>query len=317
LDSAANRADTATPASGSIFAPPALAPSATAAAEPTWPMPVATFLAGKYMRKADVVLTRKQNDWKSWFIRWAINGKFSHAAMVFLVPHEEVGFDNTFVIEAASEGVDLTNLTDYVNDRRTILGIKRVTQPWFTSEIQSRVRGHTLNSIKSRYSYGTLWQIAKASIDRFLYGVRNRFQGPEKALASRVKKSLTAPNEFICSGLVQMGYAMVIGERVKAGTLPPTALAEVIFDDDLAATLKNTDWSKHAPEARREIVYDYVTSFEDVLEAVTPEDLAHSKQLDWVYVIRDGLVYPVMSDASAGKLLDWDPREPKIKEVKT
>jgi hypothetical protein len=278
-----------------------------ATAPPSWPMPVADFLAGRYLKRADVVLTRKQNDWKSWFIRWATHGKFSHSAMVFLVPYDEVGFNNTFVIEAASEGVDLTNLADYVNDRRTVLGIKRCTKEWFDWEIQSHVRGRTLNSIKSRYSYRTVWQIAKASLDRLLYGVSNRIRGPEKALARRTNKNLVAPNEFICSGLVQMGYATVVGEMVKQGKLPPTALAEIIFDDDLASTLTKTDWSKHTPEAQREIIYDYVTEFEDVLEAVTPEDLAHSKQLDWVYVIVDGKVYPVVSDVDASKLLDWEP----------
>lgn len=278
-----------------------------ATAPPSWPMPVAEFLAGRYLKRADVVLTRKQNDWRSWFIRWATHSKFSHSALVFLVPYDEVGFDNTFVIEAASEGVDLTNLLDYVNDRRTVLGIKRCTKEWFDWEIQSHVRGRTLNSIKSRYSYRTIWQIAMASLDRLLYGVRNRIQGPEKALKTRTNKSLMAPNEFICSGLVQMGFATVIGDRVKQGKLPPTALAEIIFDDDLASTLSKTDWSTHTPEAQREIIYEYVAEFEDVLEAVTPEDLAVTKHLDWIYVIRDGKVYPVVSAVDASKLLDWEP----------
>ena len=45
---------------------------------------------------------------------------------MFLVPHQERGFNNAFVIESASSGVDLTNFMDYVSDRRSIGGIKRM-----------------------------------------------------------------------------------------------------------------------------------------------------------------------------------------------
>ena len=67
--------------------------------EEVWPMPVEDFLAGKYLERADVVLTRREWDISSWAIRWATNSPFSHAAMVFTGPQFESGYTSTFVIE--------------------------------------------------------------------------------------------------------------------------------------------------------------------------------------------------------------------------
>jgi hypothetical protein len=275
----------------------------------TWPMPVEHFLAGKYLKRADVVLTRKHRDWRSWLIRWATRGKFSHAALVFLVPYDEVGYDNTFVIEAATEGVDLTNLADYLNDRRTIVGFKRLDKPWFDWEVQSLVRGCTLNSIKSKYSYQTLFRLAWRTLDHIVYGVQSRVRGEEKAIAGRNRRSRMVPNEFICSGLVQMGYITVVNSLIQKGRLEPAAIADVIFEHDLAPVIDKTDWTKHAPAEQLRIAAELVEGFSDVFLAETPEDLAITPKLAWVYIVRDGLVHPVLSDADAQKLLDWEPGE--------
>jgi hypothetical protein len=96
---------------------PATPPAATPTAQPTapeplpleeevveevWPMPVEDFLAGKYLERADVVLTRREWDVSSWAIRWATNSPFSHAAMVFTGPQFESGYTSTFVIESGT-----------------------------------------------------------------------------------------------------------------------------------------------------------------------------------------------------------------------
>ena len=292
-----------------LFSPrhrPPATPSAPDGA-PQWPMSVAAFLAGNFLRRADVVLTRKHHDVLSWFIRWATRGKFSHAALVFLVPHQEAGFNNTFVIEAAREGVGLTNLFAYLNDRRSVVGIKRLNQPWFDDEIQCIVRGRLLNSIKSPYSYATVMRIARGVIDQVLYGIRQRVTGPERALNARLRRDLPVPNAFICSGLVQLGFLNSLSELVHQGRLQPHALADVIFDPKLAPLLDNTNWAKHGAAEQSEIVWDTVTGFADVLAAITPEELASTPKLEWIYVVRAGMVYPVQSDVDAGRLLDWEP----------
>src|SRR5262245_40899671 len=106
------------PAAAAEAPAPAPAPAANPTAPPlpleeevveeVWPMPVEDFLAGKYLERADVILTRREWDVASWAIRWATNSPFSHSAMVFTGPQFESGYTSTFVIEAGTNGVDLT-----------------------------------------------------------------------------------------------------------------------------------------------------------------------------------------------------------------
>jgi hypothetical protein len=277
------------------------------AGETRWPMPVGDFLAGDFLKRADVVLTRKHRDLRSWLIRWATRGNFSHAAMVFLVPAQEQGFDNTFVIEAAGGGVDLTNLADYLNDRRSVVGIKRLNRPWFDNDVQSLVRGRMLNTIKSKYSYATVFSIAGNFFDQLAYGVRQRVVGGARAIANRRARDIPVPNEFICSGLVQLGFVTSIGALARDGKIGAEVLGDVVFQKDLAGVLERTDWSRLSDADRVEVALGIASDYSDVLGAITPEELAQTSKLDWVYVIRDGMVYPAVGEADAARLLDWEP----------
>ncbi|HEY8247644.1 MAG TPA: hypothetical protein VIG38_10230, partial [Hyphomicrobium sp.] len=113
------------PAPAPAKAAPAPLPLEEEVVEEVWPMPVEDFLAGKYLERADVVLTRRAWDISSWAIRWATNSPFSHAAMVFTGPQFESGYTSTFVIESGTSGVDLTNLRDYIADKSAFIAIKR------------------------------------------------------------------------------------------------------------------------------------------------------------------------------------------------
>ncbi|MGH6817039.1 MAG: hypothetical protein ACREC6_15185 [Hyphomicrobiaceae bacterium] len=275
--------------------------------DPQWPMSVAAFLAGRFLRRADIVLTRKRRGVSSWFVRWATRGKFSHVALVFLVPHQDVGFDNTFAIEAAWDGIGLTNLLTYLNDGRSMVGIKRLSQPWFDMDVQRIVRGRLLGSIESPYSHAKVGRIVLNLVDRVLYGVHHRLAGPEKALNARLRRNLTAPNAFMCSGLVQLGFLSALGDLVRQARLPPHAFADIVFDAKLAPIFDNIDWARHGAAEQLEIVWDTITGCADVLAAVTPEELAGTPKLEWIYVVREGMVYPVRSELEAGQLLDWTP----------
>lgn len=275
-----------------------------AAPEPTWPMPVADFLAGPYLRPSDVVLTRKRQSLRSWAIRMATRGSFSHAALVFLVPRLEKGFDSSFVIEAARTGVGLTNLADYLNDRRTVVGIKRLDKPWFTEELQCLVRGRLLNAIKAPYCYSSLLTIGRDIFNELRYGARSLVFGPYKAITKARRLKLAPPNQYICSGLVQQGFLMAIADLAFNDRIAPERLNDVVFRNDLAGLLPR-DWSQFTAKEQREIIYDYASGFADLLQSVTPNDLARSKALDWAYVVRDGEVHRVIDDAHARKLLHW------------
>ena len=83
------------------------------AAELHFPMSVETFLkhAETLLMRSYVILSRSPTV-SSWLIRIATGGFFSHAALVFLVPKPDDGFENTFVLESISAGVGLANLRD-------------------------------------------------------------------------------------------------------------------------------------------------------------------------------------------------------------
>ena len=272
--------------------------------QPAWPMPVADFLAGPYLRPSDVVLTRKRQSLRSWAIRMATRGSFSHAALVFLVPRLEKGFDSSFVIEAAGGGVGLTNLADYLNDRRTIVGIKRLDKPWFTEELQCLVRGRLLNAIKAPYCYSTLLNVIRDIWNELRYGVRSCVFGPYNAITKARRLKLKPPNQYICSGLVQHGFLLAIADLAFDDRIAPERLNDVVFREDLAALLPS-DWSQFTLKEQREIIYDYASGFSDLLQSVTPNDLARSASLTWAYVVRDGLVHKIETVPQAQELLKW------------
>ncbi len=273
----------------------------------SWPMSVEQFLKGPYLYRSDVILTRKHRSFSSWLIRWATRSSFSHASLVFLVPHREKGFNNTFVIESASKGVDLSNLADYLSGQRMVVGFRRINGDWCDEDVRSLVRGRMLNSIKSTYSYATAAAIGLSFFNFFSFGVRSRIFGARKAIQGRRKGSWQPPNSFICSGLVQLGYIDAVCELISTGKLEPRRISEVVMQGELKRFLPK-DWNQFSEAEQFEIMWDFVAGFEDILEAITPEELASSRAMEWTYVMRDGVVHKVRSQENAEELLDWHPK---------
>jgi hypothetical protein len=289
------------PAPAPAKAAPAPLPLEEEVVEEVWPMPVEDFLAGKYLERADVVLTRRAWDISSWAIRWATNSPFSHAAMVFTGPQFESGYTSTFVIESGTSGVDLTNLRDYIADKSAFIAIKRFKQPWFDEPKQSRVRGLLLDKIKASYNYWAIGTIAR----NLWFGVERSVSGDQKTMRRYRERKWDAPTEFICSGLVQIGFVEAALEYIKAGTLPPTALNEVVFEKEAATRLpERDDWGYLDAESSKTTAVLFRKQNFDALQSVTPEDLAASEKLEWLYFIKNGLVYKVSSYADVRKLIE-------------
>ena len=263
-----------------------------AARRETWPKTVDEFLAGEYLERADVVLTRRDWDLSSYMIRWATSSPFSHAAMVFTGPQFEAGFSNTFVIEAGTGGVDLPNIRDYINDKSSFVAIKRFKKPWFDQSKQSRVRGVLLDRIKGAYNYWAITRIVR----NIWFGVERQMQGKEKTVENYKQREWTPPNDYICSGLVQLGFVEAVIEFIKSGALPISALKEVVFHTEAASRLPDeADWQYMEPAAQVETAELFRVQNIVELEAVTPHDLATSDKLEWLYFIREGQVYKVNS----------------------
>jgi hypothetical protein len=269
------------------------------ALDEVWPKPVDEFLKGNYLLRADVVLTRRTGDIGSSLIRWATNSAFSHAALVYTGQQFDQGISGTFVIEAGTSGVDLTQISHYAENKGTYVAIKRFKRDWFNPGRQARVRGVLLDKIKDTYSYWTIWRIVR----NIWFGVQSKVQTKEKAVEAYHKRAWEPPNEYICSGLVQIGFVQTVIEGIQRGELSPEVLRDVVFSKSAASRLPAPgDWKYLGADAK-----DTAVNFQDVLNdelySITPEDLAQTEKLEWLYLIKDGQVHRVSSYADVLKLV--------------
>jgi hypothetical protein len=245
-------------------------------------MPVEDFLKGEYLHRSDVVLVGGGGSLFSKAIRWFTKSLFSHAALVFLIPHRDSGFEHTFLIESITSGVDITNLEHYAVElqKDKYIAVLRLEQEWFDSDVQKMVRGRMLNYIKASYDFLTIGSIASYIFKKATFGVKARMSGYIPQLQKELRKGKKLPNEFICSGFVQYGFYSGIKFLVDKQALEPNCLSQVLFRDDLLANAEELN-----------------------LVSVTPQDLAASPKLAWKYVIKAGKVYTVSSEAQGKQLL--------------
>lgn len=247
-------------------------------------MPVETFLANadRYLRRSDVVLCRGKTSLFSRLIRWATKSQYSHAALVFLIPHFDNGFDNTFLIESVPSGVDVTDLRHYVIEgaNNYDVVVRRLDHDWFTEDVQRIVRGRMLDFIKADYDFATIWTLAKSTFERIVFGIQVRVSGLERTLRKTHAKQKLAPAQFICSGFVQYGMAETVRQLVQAGKLPPACLDAVLFRPGLTPV-----------------------SDADAMLATTPEDIAATDKLQWLYVFVKKQVYRASTRAEVDRLL--------------
>jgi hypothetical protein len=264
-----------------------------------WPKSIDTFLQGHYLDRADVVLTRRTGDITASVIRWATGSPFSHAALVFTGPQFDSGISGTFVIESGTGGVDLTQFTDYTSNKSTFIAIKRLRKDWFTAPRQSRVRGVLLDKIKASYDFWTIARIAR----NIWFGVQSKIRTKEKTVEAYRKREWNPPNEYICSGLVQIGFVEMAVEAIKRGEMSPEVLREVVFHTGAESRLPPPGTWKYLGEDAKDTAINFRDVLSDELFSVTPEDLAQTDKLDWQYFIKDDLVYKVTSYADVMKLI--------------
>lgn len=270
------------------------------ALDDVWPKPVGEFLAGNYLKKADVMLTRRSGDIASSVIRWATNSQFSHAALVYTAPPFDEGLGEPFVIEAGTSGVDLTKLTDYAaGEHATFVAIKRLRpNAWFNESRQARVRGVLLDKIKARYDFWTIWKIART----IWFGVQTKVNTKQKTVESYRKRDWQPPNEYICTGLVQIGFVEMAVEAIKRGDVSPEVLRDVVFTKDAEKFLPPPGTWRYLGDDAKSTAINFQEVLSDELYAATPEDLAQSDKLDWLYLVKDGSVYKISSYADVLKL---------------
>jgi hypothetical protein len=233
-----------------------------------FPMPVNRFLkeAGEHLMRGDIIVSRSAT-LSSYAIRLATGGFFTHAALVFLVPDPEDGFENTFLLESVSSGVGIANFRSYLERKaHTDVGILRLEAPWYDARMRKLIRGVMLDRVKSGYDFKTAMRIWLSIAFGARLGWSRIRKGRRSSLATAVRttRGHWVPPQFICSGFVQYGFV----ELLRRNGRDPR---EGIFKDGLD------------PGDR------------DALLAVTPDDIARSPKLTWQFVVRRGWVHRATS----------------------
>ncbi len=240
-------------------------------------MSVKEFIQGEHLRRGDIVLCNGMKGTMSKLIRWGTKSYFSHAALVFAVPHLEEGFDKAFVIEAIGKGIDLTDLEHYLETDDYDIAVRRMEQPWFekhSPQLPKMIRGHMLDFIKDNYDFK---MIIRLGISLAWSILLQRRQAPfEELLQELLERETILPSAFICSGFVQHGYYKTVKKMVDRGELPQSCLEDVTF---------------HPPQANGSSTPRRL--------ATSPKEIAVTDKLLWKFASQrsngETRVYPISS----------------------
>ncbi len=244
-----------------------------------FPMTAREFLdhAEDLLQPGDIVLSRTRT-FSSWLIRLATASPFSHAALVFLLPRRDEQLGNVFLLESVSTGVGLANLRSYVTGKfRSQIAIRRLNRPWADDGFKKQVGGIMLDCVHAGYDYSLVLRLGLGALFGMRLGLSKISRGSANSMRRAVEKTKRQaikwiPPQFICAGFVQYGFMQTQLRRGGEGE-------DVLFRADA-----------HLGDP-------------DSLLAVTPEDIARTDKLDWVFVIRNGWAYRVSSYEDAKKIM--------------
>jgi Permuted papain-like amidase enzyme, YaeF/YiiX, C92 family len=240
-------------------------------AEPRFPMRVADFLAqaDQFLDRGDIILTRG-NYLSSRAIRWIIGSYFSHAALVFLLPQPENGFNNTFMLESMPTGIGLAKLNSYIGGKSPSedVAILRMQGQGIDEAYFKQVGALMLDYVKTSYDFGRAINLGLA----LFFSLRRKWS-PKGRRYSTLKH--WTPSQFICSGFIQYGFVEALRRQGQNPDL-------VIFKKEISANDR------------------------EGLLAVSPQDIADSEKPKWLYAIRRGWVYEVKNLTEAKQIISGE-----------
>jgi hypothetical protein len=287
---------------------------------------------GPHLRVSDVVV-RYNHDPREVFshmIRIATNSQWSHSALLYLLNDPPKGFDNTFLIEAMPKGVRVASWhNEVIPFEKFTVGIKRPRLDWYVEspyEISRHdpadpedthgiaylrhVRGMALDQINGLYDHKTVYELSALYIER----VAKRHLGavPQVAeAAAAVAKLLQKWDEsdttkthvvrFICSGLVQYSFFAALRRRIINGLAVPESrdaamsnlsnLHRIIFREDPEGVIP--DYIHQVQSGKLDLAGPVPGAVEDLLKTAIPADFNNSPNLEWRYVIREGIIWQI------------------------
>ncbi len=295
------------------------------------------------IRIADVVV-RENKSAKELFsrlIRLATDSPWSHSALFYLLSDPHQGYDNTFLIEVTTKGAHVASWRKEIYPLKEFtVGIKRLNVDWYaeTSYEKSRhdshdpedthgisylrhVRGIALDHINSLYDHKTVYEMTALYAKRMAREHLGSVPGIADAAASIAtlfkkwdEDSDTTTNvlHFICSGMVQYSFFEALRRRIindlgipehqDAAISNLHNMHRILFRDDPEGVFAG--YLSQVQSGTLNIDAPVPGNVLDLLKTATPADFSYSENLEWRYIIRQGIVWRI--DKIAG---EYEPRD--------
>ncbi|GCE13150.1 hypothetical protein [Tengunoibacter tsumagoiensis] len=292
----------------------------------------------QHLQIADVVL-RTNKDPKEIFahlIRVATNSKWSHSAILYLVSDPYRGYNNTFLVEAKTRGINLASWrNEVVPFEQFTVGIKRPILDWYkeTPYEQSRrdpqdaedahgisylrhVRGIAFDQINGLYDNKTVYELSALYAQRIArrhLSALPQVADAAGAIADFFRKwdeaddSIASMHQLICSGLVQYSFfealririsnAMAIPEHREAAMSNLQNMERILFREDPDGILKR--YIQQVQAGQLSIADKTPEDVLDLLKTATPADFNNSSHLQWRFVINKGAIWEILPAADS------------------
>ena len=301
------------------------------------------------MRIADVVVRENKSarELFSRLIRLGTDSPWSHSALLYLVSDPHMGYDNTFLVEVTTKGAHVASWRReiYPLEQFTV-GIKRLNVDWYAEtpfeksrhdpsdpedthgiDYLRHVRGIGLDQINSLYDHKTVYEMTALYAERLAKRHLSSVPGVANAAASIAtlfkkwdEDSDTSTNmlHFICSGMVQYSFFEALRRRIINDLAIPEHrdaamsnlhnMHRILFRDDPEGVF--ADYLQRVQSGKLNIAATVPGNVMDLLKTATPADFSCSENLEWKYIIRQGIVWRI--DKIAGEYEPHDEEEAEV-----
>jgi hypothetical protein len=287
---------------------------------------------GPHLRVSDVVVRTNLDPTQifSRFIRLATNSNWSHSALLYLINDPPKGFDNTFLVEAMTSGVRVASWRNEVVPYNTFtVGIKRLRLDWYVEtpretskhdptdpedvvgiDYLRHIRGMAIDQVNNLYDHNVVWELTSLYIERVARehlaaipliaeaaaGAANMFKHWEED-SSKADPMF----RFICSGLVQFSFFEALRVRINNDLAIPahrdaamsnlSNLSRIIFRDDPQKVVPN--YIQQVQSGKLKLSDPVPGEVTNLLQTSTPADFNDSPNLEWRYIIKEGMVWQI------------------------
>ncbi len=287
---------------------------------------------GPHLRVSDVIVRVNLDPGQifSRFIRLATNSQWSHSSLLYLINDPPNGFDNTFLVEAMTTGVRVASWRNEVLPYNTFtVGIKRPRLDWYVEtprevgkhdptdpedvvgiDYLRHIRGMAIDQVNNLYDHNVVWELTSLYVERIARehlagipliaeaaaGAANMFKHWDEA-SSKADPMF----RFICSGLVQYSFFEALRVRINNDLAIPahrdaamsnlSNLNRVIFRDDPQQVILN--YIQQMQSGKLKLSDPVPGEVLNLLQTSTPADFNDSPNLEWRYIIKEGMVWQI------------------------